>query len=66
MEHSERERLHSGTNVSHSTLVNSGNAAIIGHTNNLNGLKLNSNNNNFTSINPAQVNAYGAIGNNPN
>lgn len=57
--------------MSHSTLVNSGNAlvnsgnaAIIGHGSNLNGLKMNSNNNNFTQ--PAQVGAYGAIGTNLN
>lgn len=48
MEQSERDRLHAQANVSHSTLANSGNAAILGHGSNLNGLKMNSNNNNFT------------------
>ena len=43
------ERMHSQTNVSHNALVNSGNAAILGHSNNLNSLKLNSNNNNFSN-----------------
>lgn len=48
MEQSERDRFNAQANVSHSTLVNSGNAAILGHGSNLNGLKMNSNNNNFT------------------
>jgi hypothetical protein len=49
--------------VSHSALVNSGNAAILGHNSNLNSLKLNSNNNNFGngSANAAHG-TYGAVG----
>ena len=41
------EGLLNQSGVSHSALVNSGNAAILGHNNNLNSLKLNSNNNNL-------------------
>jgi len=50
--------------VSHSALVNSGNAAILGHNNNLNSLNLNSNNNNLINGNPsAQVSPYGTNAN---
>ena len=48
--------------MSHSALVNSGNAAILGHSNNLNSFKLNSNNNNLGNGPAALGGAYGAIG----
>lgn len=44
------------TNMSHSALVNTGNAAILG---NLNGLNLNSNNNNLMNANTNQAREYG-------
>lgn len=58
------EGLLNSNGVSHSALVNSGNAAILGHSNNLNSLKLNSNNNNFGagSAAAAHSNTYGAVG----
>lgn len=49
-EQTDRDRLHSGTGVGHSMLANSGNAAVLGHSSNLNGIKLNSNNNFTNSI----------------
>jgi len=54
--------LLSQNNVSHSALVNSGNAAILGHSNGLNSFKLNSNNNNLGNGPAAMGGAYGAIG----
>ena len=54
--------LHSASNVSHSALVNSGNAAILGLSNGLNSFKLNSNNNNLGNGPAALGGAYGAIG----
>ena len=54
--------------MSHSALVNTGNAAILG---NLNGLNLNSNNNNLMNANTGQARDYGTNnqavhgGNNP-
>lgn len=58
------EGLLNASGVSHSALVNSGNAAILGHSSNLNGLKLNSNNNNMTSnlTAAAMGSTYGAVG----
>ena len=58
--------LLSQNNVSHSALVNSGNAAILGHSNGLNSFKLNSNNNNLGNGPAALGGAYGAIGANHN
>ena len=57
------EGLLNQSGVSHSALVNSGNAAILGHSNNLNSLKLNSNNNNMVggSAAAAMGSTYGAI-----
>lgn len=52
----------SQSNVSRSALVNSGNAAILGHSNGLNSFKLNSNNNNLGGGPAALGGAYGAIG----
>ena len=52
----------SQNNVSNSALVNSGNAAILGHSNGLNSFKLNSNNNNLGNGPAALGGAYGAIG----
>ena len=54
--------LHSASNVSHSALVNSGNAAILGLSNGLNSFKLNSNNNNSGNGPAALGGAYGAVG----
>jgi len=57
------EGLLSQNGVSHSALVNSGNAAILGHNSNLNSLKLNSNNNNFgNGSSSAAHGTYGAVG----
>lgn len=58
------EGLLAQNGVSHSALVNTGNAAILGLGNNLNSLKLNSNNNNFGSgsANAAHAGTYGAVG----
>ena len=56
--------LHSASNVSHSALVNSGNAAILGLSNGLNSFKLNSNNNNSGNGPAALGGAYGAVGTN--
>ena len=59
----DRDRdLLSQNNVSHSALVNSGNAAILGHSNGLNSFKLNSNNNNLGNGPAVMGGAYGAIG----
>jgi len=57
------EGLLTQNGVSHSALVNTGNAAILGHNNNLNSFKLNSNNNNFGSgpSNAAHAGNYGAV-----
>ena len=56
--------LHSASNVSHSALVNSGNAAILGLSNGLNSFKLNSNNNNQGNGPATMGGAYGAVGTN--
>ena len=54
----------SQNNVSHSALVNSGNTAILGHSNGLNSFKLNSNNNNQGNGPATMGGAYGAVGTN--
>jgi len=48
--------------MARSALVNSGNAAILGHSNGLNSFKLNSNNNGLGGGQAALGGAYGAIG----